>query len=889
MNNIKSIFFFTIGLAAFVLMCSACSKITDNDNTNRPHNTENSFIFLSLNASITNTLEPATYNPPLQNEGIEVFQHRNGFQLPEAFKLHVDIRNLMLFQYDNTGQLIHTQTIGDLNSLNNIPIKLAKGFDHKVVFISNAPGIDWSNYSQIDRFEQLKQLQYDYASITNDAEVPLVGCLNLKVITDNLRIPELILKRIAAKVALSYTDINANYQVKHISLMNVPRTMFFLQEDEQSEDIFPRGTTFSHTIHPQIFYAENRPEQMVWYMPANCRGNNGSASSLKDKTEQTAPDGQGQFASYLSIYCENTLPNAVVTDGVCSIYLGANDPKDYNVKANCLYNINITFNGKEIPDEDPRVDIHIGDFSFAIDIIDDDAFLSHKITKAIMDLNGRKINPLINLIHVHGNKYRVEGNMKLEHRDNELNHISFYDNDNQVLSGTKSGKTFYLEGDVYRRIAKGRMHAYFSGLFCGLGNGTEAYPYEVCSPNTLSNIRDLALLGKQYNRHVKQVKDVDLLNHPWHPIPSFYLNFDGNHHLISNLNITNNNDDVGLFATISNQSASIKNVTIASGSISGYNYVGAIAGRILTGVNIDNCINYASIHGWNNVGGICGEYQNYNTFSDCKNYGFISGNQSIGGIAGIFRANNILNCENYGDVSAFENAVGGIMGVADSDHIVTNCLNRGFVSGASQVGGIEGYSRAHKIIETYNCGDIRATSTYAGGLIGQSGAGGPEFHKCYNHAAIHARGTSGGIAGKVENTIKLYNVYHIGEITLMGNNIAGGICGEAQVIETDNGCYTACYPYINGTYTGTFGHIAGISPNHHLNNTFHLKDPNGFGAVGKGNQWNKPNSTEITDHQLRGLNPIVVNGQSNYILSWLNTSQQIWLQETNHFPYLIGL
>lgn len=870
-----------------ILIFSSCSRETAENDLGGSYNENDNYVYTFINATIDNTIEASTFNPPMQQSDIEVWPSSNGFKQLCTLKSNVEIRNLMLFQYSSTGQLIHSQTIGDLSSLTNVPIKLMKGANHKIVFISNAKYTDWTDRNLTKNLDRLMRLKYDYTLIKNDSEVPLVGCVDVDLVSDNLRIEELRLKRIAAKVIFNFSDNNAGYNVKHVSLMNIPEKMLFFEDEEA--DVYPVGNTSSHIMHPKIMYVEELSEQMVWYMPANRRGANGTATSPKYKTEQTAPKGQGQYASYLSVYCENKNTDAIIKDGICSIFLGANDPKNYNVKANCRYNINAIFGGREIPKEDPRVDINIGNFTFAIEIIDDDAFLSHKITKVVMDINGNKVTPNMQLIHVHGNKYRVDGNIKLEHRDNVLTHLSFYDENSNVLTGYKNNKTFYLEGDVYRKITNQKMSTYFSGLFCGLGNGTEPSPYEVCSPNTLSNIRDLALLGIVHNRHVKQIKDVDLQNKLWYPIPSFYLNFDGDFHLISNLNIQSYGNDAGLFATISNQSASIKNVTIASGSVSGYNYVGAIAGRILTGVAIENCKNYASVYGLENVGGICGEYYNYNPFSTCKNYGEVSGSRSIGGIAGIFRANHILNCENYGNVTGLGNAVGGIAGVADSDHTVTSCMNRGVVSGASQVGGIEGYSKAHKIIQTYNCGDIRTTSTYAGGLIGQSMAGGPEFHTCYNHAAIHAHGTCGGIAGKVENTIKLFNVYHIGEITLQDNIVAGGICGEASVIQTNNGCYTACYLNISGTYTGTFGHIAGISPSHHLNNTFYLKDLNRFEAVGKGSQWDKPNCTEISDEQLRGLAPIVVAGQTNYILSWLNTSQQIWLQETNRFPYLNGL
>ena len=883
MNHIGSYFLKWISLLACILAFPSCSEdIIEN----KPGglNNNNYFVSVVLNATIDNAIEPSCLQPSMQNAEIEVLQNTDKFQQTYSTKSEVDIRGLMLFQYDNTGLLIHTQVIGDLSSLTNIPIRLMKGSDHKIIFISNAKEIDWTDRSLIYSLDQIQKLQYNYTSITNDEEVPLIGSVDVPFVTENTRIPEVKLKRIAAKIVFNYSDTDAKYKVKHVSLMNIPSSMRFFNTDE--DNIYPQGSTASHTMHPIMKYAEDASTEMIWYMPINRRGNNGTASSLKDKTDKTAPSGQGQYASYLSVYCENNTPGAIIKDGVCSIYLGSNDPRNYNIHANNRYNIKTRFSGSEIPTEDPRVDGNIGNFTFEFDIIDDEVFQSHKITKFVMDINGHKTTPNITLNHIHGNKYRVTGSVKLEHRENTVTHLSFQDSYNKALSGVRGSKTFNLEGDVYRKIVNTRMHAYFSGLFCGLGNGSYSYPYEVCSPNTLSNIRDLSILGEQYNRYVKQVKNVDLQNEPWTPIPSFYLNFDGDYHQIDNLNIRTNTDQTGLFASISKYSAVIKNVTIGSGNVSGNNYVGAIAGRILEGATVINCKNYATVYGSENVGGICGEYHMGKQMYDCENYGEISGTRTIGGIAGIYRNSLLEKCRNFGNITGFSNGIGGIVGVADYDHDVLNCSNRGVIIGQYQVGGIEGYSRANHIRWSYNCGSIGATSSYAGGLIGESVAGGPEFHVCYNHATINARGVSGGIAGKINGTMKLYNVYHIGKIYLESSDIAGGICGEASVINTFEPSYTACYTQTQPSFTGKFGHIVGRCSYYELQKTFYLNDKDQYKPVADGLPSREMYPTGIEDRQLRGQNPIQAYNQSAYILSWLNSVRYVWEQNTNSFPNL---
>lgn len=886
MNNLNSFFTRCLCLLVFSFMCTACAEKIDMDNGVDSFDDSDDFVTAFLNTTFDKTFDTEHLNPPLQNEGIDVWNNTTKFIPNDATKSTVDIHDLRLFQYSSTGDLVHTYTIGNLTALSNIPITLKKGVNQQIVFVANAPLFDWTDVALFDNIYKMKQLRYDYAAINNDSEVPFVGTITIDQITDNVRIPEVCLRRIAAKVILKYTDAEARYKVKHVSLMNIPASMFFF--NEVTSNVYPAGTGTSHTIHPKIVYADDNTQELIWYMPMNRRGNNGSATSLKTKTDKTAPSGQADYVSYLSIYCENKNQDAINKEGICSIYLGSNDPKDYNINPNKTYNVNIKFSGNEIPTDDPRVDINVGDFSFDIDVIDDEVFQSHKIAELSMDINGIEKHPNISLEKVHGNKYRITGSLKLEHRHNILTHLSFRDANNNVLTGYRNNKVFALEGDVFRKLSPSKMSVYFSGLFCGLGNGYEESPYEVCSPNTLSNIRDLTALNDQYNRYVKQVKDVDLQNTPWTPIPSFYLIFDGNDHQIQNLSVQTTQNDAGLFATIARYSAVVKNVTVRSGSVNGNNYVGGIVGRVLEGASIVDCKNYATINGSLNVGGICGEFYRGKQITGCQNHGRVYATRSVGGVVGILRGYKLEQCSNYGEIIGLDNGIGGIAGVAEYNHDILYCYNRGTIMGNSQVGGIEGYSQADKIIGSYNCGDIKAFTSDAGGLIGESVAGGPEFHICYNHASIDARGVSGGIVGRVHGTLKLFDVYHIGEIILEEDDTAGGICGEAAFVESRSGLYTACYTRTKPTFKGHFGHIIGRCSNHNLSRAFYVNEYDKYAPVGDSYSSDR-SCTGIKDRQLRGLEPIVADNQAGYILQWLNAVRSVWSQQSNSFPYLNDL
>ena len=86
---------------------------------------------------------------------------------------------------------------------------------------------------------------------------------------------------------------------------------------------------------------------------------------------------------------------------------------------------------------------------------------------------------------------------------------------------------------------------------------------------------------------VKLTSDVNLNNVAWTPIGqsnTFKGTFDGGNNTISNLTVSGDNTNVGLFGAVV---GTIKNVKIANANLSGSHYAGAIVGYIYG--NIENC------------------------------------------------------------------------------------------------------------------------------------------------------------------------------------------------------------------------------------------------------------------------------------------------------------
>ena len=228
--------------------------------------------------------------------------------------------------------------------------------------------------------------------------------------------------------------------------------------------------------------------------------------------------------------------------------------------------------------------------------------------------------------------------------------------------------------------------------------------------------------------------------------------FDGDGHTIKGLNI-HTSGTAGLFGVVS---GTVKNVTVegdivntfatssAETKIEGkYPGTGGIAGVVISGAVIENCINRATLEGSGNMGGVIGVVYNFDfspvTVSSCENYGvFYSNAGNCGGVIGriyissaAFPAVTVKDCVNHTAQSLMvdnRNRLGGIAGYVRSEAgvvIIENCVNNGDMV-AQNVGDAASndYPYAGGIVAR-----IEATSDYSSAV---------RVIKCSNNAKITA-------------------------------------------------------------------------------------------------------------------------------------------------------
>ena len=210
---------------------------------------------------------------------------------------------------------------------------------------------------------------------------------------------------------------------------------------------------------------------------------------------------------------------------------------------------------------------------------------------------------------------------------------------------------------------------------CMTGVGFDGFGIKT-NPYLIRNVNDLKLLAEKVNsgeayegKHFKQTADIDLNNEPWTPIGTVINNgkdakpfkgtFDGDGYKITNLKVTGNSNNAGLFGYT--QDATIKNCNVTG-----------------------------EVKGFNDVGGIVGNADGKTQILSCSFRGDVTGEDSyIGGIAGSARG-TIKNCYALADVTARIEIAGGIAGYAY--HVtIENCYYSGNVPAGNSAGGIAGF------------------------------------------------------------------------------------------------------------------------------------------------------------------------------------------------------
>ena len=302
------------------------------------------------------------------------------------------------------------------------------------------------------------------------------------------------------------------------------------------------------------------------------------------------------------------------------------------------------------------------------------------------------------------------------------------------------------------------------------GMGTENDPYRINNENDMIAISIGAEAGNMYEGIYFKIDpdvtldfahiELDETGSNFTPIKHFWGVFDGNNRSIKNLVINSKSDYVGLFATLNNPSAVVKNVLLDSSCrIKGQHYVGSIVGQ-LWGATVIDCTNKGTVTGGGNS---------------------IYDQSYVGGIVGQYEEGTLSGCKNHGSVSDGGSYVGGIVGnLGKLQTTISDCTNTGTVTGVGYVGGIVGWNEG-KITRCTNNGTIKGSKEdYTGGISATCGMG---ISYCTNSGYVEGPLYVGGIAGVAFDIGTISHCTNSGEIRdteETNNNAIGGIIGDRR-------------------------------------------------------------------------------------------------------------
>jgi hypothetical protein len=350
----------------------------------------------------------------------------------------------------------------------------------------------------------------------------------------------------------------------------------------------------------------------------------------------------------------------------------------------------------------------------------------------------------------------------------------------------------YPKGDrkMANRIAVGLVAIFavsvvWAGTYGG-GDGSNINPYKISTP---ADWQELMNTPADWALNFLLIDDIDLSGITVTPIApdintgiewfqgtAFMGIFDGNNHVIHNVNINLPiNDYVGLFGYVGS-SGQIKNLGMENSYIIGEDLVGGLVGMNELG-NINLCYINGFVRGGyaSSAGGLIGASNGtvFKCYASCT----VNGTHYVGGLVGQ-NIGSVMSCYATGDISG-ESYVGGLVGLNGYDGYVSNSYSTSTVTGRNNaIGGLIGKNTHGIVSECYAIGSvsgaISGSGMDAGGLIGWNGYEGT-VTSCYALGSVSGFRYVGGFVGENYDG-KIIRCYSTGKP--MGTSYVGGLCGR---------------------------------------------------------------------------------------------------------------
>ncbi len=384
------------------------------------------------------------------------------------------------------------------------------------------------------------------------------------------------------------------------------------------------------------------------------------------------------------------------------------------------------------------------------------------------------------------------------------------------------------EGNGYPQLAwQQTSDPLLDNCYVYQGQGTLAQPYLIYTAEQLNWIGAIPGLS---DKHFKLMADIDLEHFSDREFNTIGINygdyifngsFDGNHHTISNLTISqpycNNHGLFGYISAAQQDDIIIRDLTLEDPNVDANDYVGGLVGllnqgtlrncqvidghisghRVIGGLvgscsgNVFSCQTSGSIEGAGGLGGLLGGHA-FGIVQYCSSSADVTAVQTPGiGAGGLMSSNYqgiVRDCFSTGDVLAYLNFVGGFISSNVNGSLIERCYSTGHVTGSGRAGGFIGYNSQSMIRNCFSFSDITDTSAAdMGGLVGYNSEATIENSFSTGHLGVSTSPyhSSGGLVGESYQGIVIdsfWNTETSQHLTSSGGT--GLTTAEMQMIQT---------------------------------------------------------------------------------------------------------
>lgn len=263
-----------------------------------------------------------------------------------------DMANIWMLQFDAGGACVRSVYYPAYNP-DNFPVTLSNGTAQTVAFVANTFDANlfkdyagtWNAFSALTR--NVTEATVHTGSSAGDRYLIISGIYKGDITAAG--IPTAVqMKRAVAKVKFAWSaaglPAGESFVPKSLQVYNAASKQAYL---ESSATVYPAVAESNFASYA----ATNNPAAgtYTWYLAENRRGT-GTGSTSFDKSEQTAPGGQGQYCTYIDLQGEYTFADGQKADLSYKFYLGANVTSDYNVRRNNIYDMTVRITGANAAD-----------------------------------------------------------------------------------------------------------------------------------------------------------------------------------------------------------------------------------------------------------------------------------------------------------------------------------------------------------------------------------------------------------------------------------------------------------------------------------------------------------------------------------------------------------